>query len=176
MPGPIQSAISGGVNATFAGAVAGKHLKEQQEQIKEQQEQKKEQQMQKEDALRETILGEHEDLVNKVNEESMKEAEAEVNAALNAVPGKDTRLGKNLEGLEITYDEAVECRAQDIAVDRLRVYYSNPARQTQLAYAAGRISYEDALKARRTLFRQYANIDGRIFAGIGRDDNDSKND
>lgn len=164
MPGPIQSAISGVMNTALAGAVAGKHLKEQQEQ--------------KEDALRNTIIENHEAMVKQVGEESIEEARAEVDAALNAAPGEDTQLGKNLEGLELTYDEAVESRASDISVNRLKAYYSNPARQTELAYTMGKVSYEDAVKARQTLFRQYANLQGRVFAGIGRRtiNNGSKND
>ena len=154
MPGPIQSAISGVMNTTLAGAVAGKHLKEQHQKT--------------EDALKETIMGELETNVQKVYETSTEQAEAEVNAALEAAPGEDTQLGKTLEGLEITYDEAVKDRVEDIVMERLEDFYKSPLRKTQLAYAAGEISYEDAIKARKGLSEKYAATYNRIF-GTGRE-------
>lgn len=113
MPGPIQSAISGVMNTALAGAVAGKHLQQQREE--------------KEDRLREDLLEEYEDTANKINLGIDEEAKADIDAALNAAPGEDTLL-KNYNA---DYDLAVEARAQDLSVDRLRTYYSNPARQTE---------------------------------------------
>lgn len=161
MPGPIQSAISGVMNTTLAGAVAGKHLKEQHQKT--------------EDALKETVMSELETNIQKVFETSTKQAEAEVNAALEAAPGEDTQLGKDLEGLLLTYDEAVESQVESIAMKRLDDFYKSPFRKTQLAYAAGEISYEDAIKARKGLSEKYAATYNRIF-GTRRNNNGSKND
>ena len=147
MPGPIQSAISGVMNTALAGAVAGKHLQQQKEET--------------ENKLRGDILEKHEATAEQIDKESKEEAKAEVDAALNAAPGEDTQLGKNLEGLLLTYDEAVKDTATDMMTKRLKAYYTNPARQIELKYAMGKVSYEDVIKTRQELLKEYANLFAR---------------
>ena len=137
------------MNTALAGAVAGKHLKEQQEQ--------------KEDALLNDILKNHENMVESSNRGADEEAKADIDAALNAAPGEDWLL-KNYNA---DYDLAVEARAQDISINRLRAYYNSSARQTELAYAMGKVSYEKAMKVREKLLREYVNTNAKVFAGMG---------
>ena len=151
MPGPIQSGISGVMNTALAGAVAGKHLKEEQAQTAEQKATKEE--VAKNTALQNQLAEEAEkkaelqykaDITKMVKDQEQKIFDEESQKAsenILKVLEKHPNRSELEEQQWVVYGESQAIIAGKRAMHRIeQLTKSDPFRQIQLAYAKGEIA------------------------------------